>query len=172
VPGARPVEESNEMKAVIQRASAGSVRVEGGVVGSIGRGLVVLVGVARGDGEEDARWIAEKIAALRIFEDDEGKMNRSVTDVGGGVLLVSQFTLLADCRKGRRPSFVGAADPDDGRSLYRLVADALRARGLGVETGRFGEAMLVSIENDGPVTIILDSRDRSRPRRSHGGSGP
>lgn len=150
------------MKAVIQRAAGGSVRVDDQVVGEIGRGLVVLLGVARGDGEEEARWIAGKIAALRIFEDDEGKMNRSITDVGGGVLLVSQFTLLADCRKGRRPSFVDAADPSEGERLYELVRESLVSEGLTVEVGRFGERMRVSIENDGPVTIILDTRDRSR----------
>ena len=150
------------MRAVIQRVSEGSVRVDGQVVGSVGEGLVVLLGVARGDGDEEARWIAEKIAALRIFEDDEGKMNRSVEDVGGAVLLVSQFTLLADCRKGRRPSFIDAAEPSDGERLYGVVAGLLSSRGLPVETGVFGARMRVSIENDGPVTIILDSRDRSR----------
>lgn len=159
------------MRAVIQRVSEGSVRVDGDVVGSVGRGLVVLLGVARGDGDGEARWIAEKIAALRIFEDDEGKMNRSVEDVGGGVLLVSQFTLLADCRKGRRPSFVEAAEPSEGERLYESVRELLTSRGLPVGTGKFGERMRVSIENDGPVTIILDTRDRSRPPKS-GGGGP
>jgi len=159
------------MRAVIQRAAEGSVRVDGEVVGSIGRGLVVLLGVARGDGDEEARWIAEKIAALRIFEDGDGKMNRSVVDVGGAVLLVSQFTLLADCRKGRRPSFVDAAEPSEGERLYGVVGELLAAEGLPVETGRFGAMMRVSIENDGPVTIILDTRDRSRSSRAHDGSG-
>jgi D-tyrosyl-tRNA(Tyr) deacylase len=159
------------MRAVIQRVSEGSVRVDGEVVGSVGRGLVVLLGVARGDGDPEARWIAEKIAALRIFEDDEGKMNRSVEDVGGGVLLVSQFTLLADCRKGRRPSFVDAADPSEGERLYGVVREILASRGLPIGTGRFGEMMRVSIENDGPVTIILDTRDRSRSSKG-GGGGP
>jgi D-tyrosyl-tRNA(Tyr) deacylase len=148
------------MRAVIQRASAGSVRIGDEVVGSIGRGLVVLLGVARGDGDPEARWTAGKIAALRIFEDDDGKMNRSIMDVGGDVLLVSQFTLLADCRKGRRPSFVDAADSSEGRRLYELTRDALTLLGLRVATGRFGERMGVSIENDGPVTIILDTKDR------------
>ena len=157
------------MRAVIQRVSEGSVRVDGEVVGSVGQGLVVLLGVARGDGDPEARWIAEKIAALRIFEDDEGKMNRSVEDVGGGVLLVSQFTLLADCRKGRRPSFVDAADPSEGERLYGVVREHLASRGLPIGTGRFGERMRVSIENDGPVTIILDTRDRSRPSKGGGG---
>jgi D-tyrosyl-tRNA(Tyr) deacylase len=159
------------MRAVIQRGAGGSVSVDGEVVGAIDRGLVVLVGVARGDGDDEARWIAQKIAALRIFEDDEGKMNRSVADVGGGVLLISQFTLLADCRKGRRPSFVGAAEPSKGRRLYELVADEIRSAGLPVETGRFGARMRVSIENEGPVTIILDSSERGGPAPATGGSG-
>jgi len=120
------------MRAVIQRVSEGSVRVDGRVVGSVGQGLVVLLGVARGDGDDEARWIAEKIAALRIFEDDEGKMNRSIMDVGGAVLLVSQFTLLADCRKGRRPSFVDAADPAEGERLYGVVRELLASGGLPV----------------------------------------
>jgi D-tyrosyl-tRNA(Tyr) deacylase len=159
------------VRAVIQRAAEGSVRIDGEAVGAVGRGLVVLLGVARGDGDPEARWIAEKIAALRIFEDDEGKMNRSVLDVGGGVLLVSQFTLLADCRKGRRPSFVDAAEPSEGRRLYEVVRDMLVSRGLPVETGRFGERMTVSIENDGPVTIILDTRDRGAASRDRDGGG-
>jgi D-tyrosyl-tRNA(Tyr) deacylase len=159
------------MKAVIQRAAAGSVHIDGEVVGTIGRGLVVLLGVAQGDGDEEARWIAGKIAGLRIFEDDEDKMNLSAADVGGEVLLVSQFTLLADCRKGRRPSFVDAAEPSEGRRLYELVGELLVSEGIPVATGRFGARMRVSIENEGPVTIILDSRDRARPRRSAGGGG-
>jgi len=130
-------------------------------VGEIERGLVVLLGVADGDEDADAVWMADKIAALRIFEDGEGKMNLSVTDVGGSVLLISQFTLLASCRKGRRPSFVGAALPETGKRLYEEVGGLLRERGLPVETGRFGERMLVSIENEGPVTIVLDTREGS-----------
>lgn len=128
-------------------------------MGEIERGLVVLLGVADGDEDADAVWMADKIAALRIFEDGEGKMNLSVTDVGGSVLLISQFTLLASCRKGRRPSFVGAALPETGKRLYEEVGGLLRERGLPVETGRFGERMLVSIENEGPVTIVLDTRE-------------
>jgi D-tyrosyl-tRNA(Tyr) deacylase len=158
------------VKAVIQRAAAGRVRIDGEVVGEIGRGLVVLVGVARGDDDDEARWTGGKIARLRIFEDDEGKMNLSVKDVGGEVLLVSQFTLLADCRKGRRPSFVDAAEPSEGRRLYELVREELVSEGLRVATGRFGERMRVSIENDGPVTIILDSRERTRSAESGGGN--
>ncbi|MBD3347660.1 MAG: D-tyrosyl-tRNA(Tyr) deacylase [Candidatus Eisenbacteria bacterium] len=145
------------MRSVLQRASSARVTVDGRVVGEIGKGLAVLVGVADGDGEEDAAWTARKIAELRIFEDGDGKMNLSVEDVGGAALVVSQFTLLADCRKGRRPSFVGAADPDEGRRLYERVAALLEDRGLSVATGVFGARMLVEIENDGPVTIVLDS---------------
>lgn len=149
------------MKAVLQRAASGRVTVGGESVGEIERGLVVLLGVADGDEDADAVWMADKIAALRIFEDGEGKMNLSVTDVGGSVLLISQFTLLASCRKGRRPSFVGAALPETGKRLYEEVGGLLRERGLPVETGRFGERMLVSIENEGPVTIVLDTREGS-----------
>ena len=145
------------MKAVLQRAAHGRVTVDGRTIGEIERGLVVLLGVAEGDTDTEARWTAGKIAALRIFEDDDGKMNLSVTDVGGAILLVSQFTLLASCRKGRRPSFVGAARPDEGRRLYERVGELLRKEGLAVATGRFGERMVISIENEGPVTIILDT---------------
>jgi len=133
------------------------VTVDGETVGEIDRGLVVLLGVAAGDGDDEAGWMAGKIAALRIFDDDEGKMNLSVVDTGGGVLLISQFTLLASCRKGRRPSFTGAAHPDEGRRLYERVGEFLREEGLTVKTGRFGERMVVSIENEGPVTIVLDT---------------
>jgi D-tyrosyl-tRNA(Tyr) deacylase len=136
------------------------VTVEGQEVGAVGRGLVVLVGVAGGDEGADADWLARKTADLRIFDDGEGRMNRSLLDVGGGALVVSQFTLLADVRKGRRPSFTGAAPPDAGEALYERYAAALRDAGVEVATGRFGERMLVSIENDGPVTLILDSADR------------
>ncbi len=145
------------MKAVLQRASRGRVTVDGRTVGEIERGLVVLLGVAAGDTDAEARWMASKMAALRIFEDDDGKMNLSVADVGGAILLVSQFTLLASCRKGRRPSFVGAARPEEGRRLYERVGEFLRDEGLTVAAGRFGERMMVAIENEGPVTIILDT---------------
>jgi D-tyrosyl-tRNA(Tyr) deacylase len=148
------------MRAVLQRVRRACVIVEGGTVGAIERGLAVLVGVASGDTADDADWLARKTSELRIFEDDEGRMNRSVVDVGGGVLVVSQFTLLADCRKGRRPSFTDAAPPGVGEELYERYAAALSERGLAVATGRFGERMLVEIENDGPVTILLDSADR------------
>lgn len=158
------------MRAVIQRVTSGRVTVDGGTVGEIARGLVVLLGVADGDGEEEAEWTASKIATLRIFDDPVGKMNLSISDTGGSVLLISQFTLLASCRKGRRPSFTGAAEPGTGLALYERVAELLRAGGLPVETGRFGDRMLVSIENEGPVTIVLDSDERSDGGVEGGGS--
>jgi D-tyrosyl-tRNA(Tyr) deacylase len=127
------------------------------VVGRIGAGLVVLLGVAPGDGTAEVDWLAEKIAHLRIFEDDAGKMNRSAIDIGGAVLLVSQFTLYGNCKKGRRPSFVDAADPSVAEPLYRLMADRLQEKGLAVETGRFGARMAVSLVNDGPVTLIVET---------------
>lgn len=156
------------MKAVIQRVSSARVRSNGRPLGEIGPGLVVLLGIADGDGEDDLRWLATKTASLRIFEDSEGKMNLSVTEAGGAALVVSQFTLLADCRKGRRPSFVGAAAPERGRDLYERFVGLLREQGLHVETGSFGAKMLVSIDNDGPVTILLDSSEAGR-RRARGG---
>ncbi|MFH1690300.1 MAG: D-aminoacyl-tRNA deacylase [Candidatus Eisenbacteria bacterium] len=147
------------MRAVLQRAARGRVTVDGLTVGKIERGLVVLLGVAGGDGDDEARWMADKIVALRIFDDGAGKMNLSVKDVGGGVLLISQFTLLASCRKGRRPSFTGAAPPEEGRHLYERVGELLREEGLTVATGRFGERMMVSTDNEGPVTIVLDTSE-------------
>ena len=146
------------MRAVVQRVSRGEVRVGGAATGEVGRGLVVLLGVAAGDGDEDARWMADKVAQLRIFEDAEGKMNRSVEDVTGGVLVVSQFTLLGDARKGNRPSFVEAAPPEAANALYEKVCARLRERGLPVGTGLFRAHMDVELVNDGPVTILLDSR--------------
>jgi D-tyrosyl-tRNA(Tyr) deacylase len=146
------------MRSVVQRVARGAVRVDRQVVGEIGHGLLVLLGVAAGDTETDARWTADKLAQLRIFEDEAGKMNRSVQDVGGGVLLVSQFTLLGDARKGNRPSFVGAAPPEEANALYESVAALLRARGLPVAQGVFRAHMEVESVNDGPVTLILDSR--------------
>jgi len=153
------------MKAVIQRVAHANVAVDGETVGAIERGLLVLLGVAKGDTEEDARWLASKCAGLRIFEDAGGRMNDSVVESGGAVLLISQFTLLADCRKGRRPSFTGAEDPAVAEAMCDRFAGLLRDEGLTVETGRFGAKMAVSLLNDGPVTIILDSSDRARPRR-------
>jgi D-tyrosyl-tRNA(Tyr) deacylase len=147
------------MRAVIQRVSRASVEVEGRTVGEIQSGLVVLVGVAKGDSDRDAGYLADKIPALRIFSDESGKMNRSLAELGGGVLAVSQFTLLGDTRKGRRPGFDEAADPATARSLFERFVAALRATGnLRVETGLFGAHMKVELINDGPVTFILDSR--------------
>jgi D-tyrosyl-tRNA(Tyr) deacylase len=152
------------VRALLQRVSGGSVTVDGRTVGEISTGLVVLLGIAEGDGEEEARWLVRKMVELRIFEDEEGRMNLSLADVQGEVLLVSQFTLLADTRKGRRPSFTRAAPPDVGEALYRRTADLLREEGIEVATGEFGARMLVEIRNEGPVTILLDSNDRSRSR--------
>jgi len=146
------------MRAVVQRVSRAAVRVEGRVTGEVGRGLLVLLGVAAGDREEDARWMADKLAQLRIFADADGKMNRSVEDEGGGVLLVSQFTLLGDARKGNRPSFAGAAPPEEANALYERVRSALALRGLPVATGVFRARMEVELVNDGPVTLLVDSR--------------
>jgi len=144
------------MRVVLQRASSASVSIEGRVVGSIGRGFVVLVGFTAGDGDDHVAWMADKIAGLRLFSDDEGKMNLSLVDVDGAVLVVSQFTLYADARKGRRPSFVDAAPPEQAASLYESFVGALGARGLPVETGEFGALMAVELVNDGPVTLILE----------------
>ncbi len=153
------------MRAVLQRARWGRVRVGGAIVGEIGPGLVVLVGVRRGDTPEDAAYLAKKTANLRIFADESGKMNRSVKEVGGEVLAVSQFTLYAETRKGNRPSFTEAADPTLGRKLYELYVELLLKEGLHVESGVFGAMMEVELLNDGPVTILLDSAERNRPRR-------
>lgn len=147
------------MKAVIQRVTGASVEVDGKVVGQIGPGLVVLLGVAKGDQESDGRYLVDKIRTLRIFSDERGKMNRSLVDVGGPVLLVSQFTLLARTTDGRRPSFDEAAPPDEARRLYEQVAADLRAQGTMVETGIFAAHMTVTLVNDGPVTFTLDSRE-------------
>lgn len=146
------------MRAVIQRVSRASVVVDGKVEGQIGAGLLVLLGVAKGDGAPDVQYMVEKIATLRIFGDQQGKMNLSLGEVGGAVLIVSQFTLVGDTDKGRRPGFDKAAPPDTARTLYGQVVDGLKGRGLRVETGLFGARMRVSLENDGPVTFILDSR--------------
>ena len=145
------------MRAVIQRVSRAKVTVAGEVSGEIGRGLLVLLGVGKGDSPADADYLAEKTVGLRIFEDGEGKMNRSVAEAGGGVLVVSQFTLYGDVRKGRRPSFDGAAPPEIARELYEYFVARIRESGLRCETGRFQEMMDVELVNEGPVTILLDS---------------
>jgi len=145
------------MRAVVQRVSEASVSVGEEVVGEIGRGLLVLLGVGKGDREEDARSLAERIAHLRIFSDDQGKMNRSLLDVGGEALVVSQFTLYGDARGGRRPSFSQAAPAAEADRLYRVFIDRLAGLGLSVQEGRFGAMMAVRLTNDGPVTLLLDT---------------
>ena len=156
-------ERTYDMKAVIQRVNQASVTVNGEVVGRIGRGLVVLVGVANGDTVKDAAYLARKSVELRIFTDEASKFNLSALDVKGELLVISQFTLLADTKKGRRPSFVGAATPAEARALFEEFVSACRQSGLKVETGRFQEHMLVEIHNDGPVTIMMDSREKVVP---------
>jgi D-tyrosyl-tRNA(Tyr) deacylase len=146
------------MRAVVQRVSSAKVMVSGEIAGEIGRGLLVLVGVAAGDGPADAEYLAAKTRDLRVFPDDEGRMNRSVLEIGGALLVVSQFTLQADCRKGRRPSFDGAAPGPLARALYEDVVRRLRESGLQVSTGIFQADMEVHLVNDGPVTLLLDSR--------------
>ena len=147
------------MRALVQRVRFGAVRVEGRTVAEVGPGLVVLVGVRDGDTEEDARFLARKVAHLRIFPDEQGKLNRSVLETGGEVLSVSQFTLYGDCRKGNRPSFVAAAGPERAFSLYEAFNHALASHGVPVRTGVFGAVMVVEIHNDGPVTIWLDTAE-------------
>lgn len=146
------------MKAVIQRVTRASVEVEGRTVGTIGVGLLVLLGVAKGDGESDCRFMIEKLRGLRIFSDEAGKMNRSLVDVGGAILLVSQFTLLGNTRSGRRPGFDEAAPPEDAKRWYEEVMSGLKAQGTAVEAGVFAAYMKVELVNDGPVTFLLDSR--------------
>jgi D-tyrosyl-tRNA(Tyr) deacylase len=146
------------MRAVVQRVSRASVKVGGKVVGQIGLGLLVLLGVAQDDTDADADYLADKIAGLRIFEDADAKMNRALTDVGGAVLAVSQFTLFGDVRRGKRPSFDAAARPEQAMRLYENFVGRIRAAGLPCETGKFQEMMAVELVNDGPVTILLDSK--------------
>lgn len=147
------------MRVVVQRSKAAQVNVHGETVGQIDHGLLLLVGVTHEDCEQEAKMLAHKIAGLRIFEDEQGKMNLSVRDVGGKILSVSQFTLYGDCRKGRRPSFTHAARPEQALQLYEAFNGYLQAAGVEVETGKFGAMMDVSFTNDGPVTLILDSAD-------------
>ncbi len=146
------------MRAVVQRVSRAEVTIGGEVVGAVGRGLLVLVGAATDDGDDDCRTLVDKLVGLRIFPDDEGQMNRAVGDVGGGLLLVSQFTLLGDARKGRRPSFIQAMTPGPAEALYDRVVAIARESGLPIATGRFRADMQVSLVNDGPVTILLDTK--------------
>lgn len=145
------------MRAVVQRVKHSAVTVDNQVTGEINKGLMVLIGVKKGDTEKDAEYIAHKIAALRIFDDENGVMNVNIKDSGGDIMAVSQFTLLGDVRKGNRPSYFDAAGPDEANALYRLVIDKLKQDGLHVEEGIFQTEMLVDIANDGPVTILLDS---------------
>jgi D-tyrosyl-tRNA(Tyr) deacylase len=145
------------MRAVVQRVSRASVTIDGEVVGAVERGLLILLGVAPTDTAADARWLADKVVGLRIFSDDEGKMNRDVVEAGGEVLVVSQFTLYGDCRKGRRPSFIGAAPPHIAAPLYEAFVAAVRAQGVPAATGRFGAMMHVELVNDGPVTLLVDT---------------
>jgi D-aminoacyl-tRNA deacylase len=153
------------MKAVIQRVSSANVVVEGKTVGEIKRGFLVLLGVKRGDTQDDAAYLARKIAKLRVFNDEAGKMNLSLEQVDGAVLAVSQFTLYADTRDGNRPGFSQAASPDDGNRLYKTFCEMLRNENLEVQTGIFQTEMKVSLVNDGPVTIIIDSSERLKPTK-------
>jgi D-tyrosyl-tRNA(Tyr) deacylase len=148
------------MKALVQRVTTASVSVSGRVIGKIGQGLVVLLGIARADSEEDARYLANKIINLRIFADQASEIALSAREIEGEILVVSQFTLLADLRKGRRPSFTEAAPPDKAKELYQFFIDQVRSTGLKVETGVFQEHMLVEIHNDGPVTLMLESKSK------------
>lgn len=148
------------MKVVVQRAKNAKVLVENEVVGEIEYGLMILVGVTHGDSEEDIQYLADKIVNLRIFEDEEGKMNLSLLDVKGSILSVSQFTLYGDTRKGRRPSFINAAKPDIANTLYERLNEVIREKGVNVETGKFGAMMDVQFTNEGPVTLIIESESR------------
>jgi len=149
------------MRTVVQRVKESHVSVADEIVAQIGHGLLVLLGVAKGDTHKDAKYLADKISHLRIFEDDQGKMNRSLLETGGSMLVVSQFTLLGDCRKGRRPSFIQAARPEDADHLYKSFAGLVRGMGIDVKTGRFRTMMAVSLINDGPVTIVIESPNPS-----------
>ena len=153
------------MRALVQRVSEASVAVGDKVVGKTGHGLLVMLGISKDDGEDEARHIVGKTANLRIFNDEQGRFNRSALDTGAELLIVSQFTLYGDTRKGRRPSFVDAAPPDRARELFDYAGQLFRETGLTVQTGVFQAHMMVSLTNDGPVTIMLDSADRERPRR-------
>jgi D-aminoacyl-tRNA deacylase len=149
------------MKAVVQRVASASVSVAGHEVSRIGHGLLILLAVGSADSEEEARWTAEKCAELRIFQDEQGKMNRSLLEIGGSALVVSQFTLYGDCLRGRRPSFTGAAAPGRAEELFDVFCDFMRGTGAEVQTGVFGEKMLVAIQNDGPVTLIMERENKA-----------
>ena len=149
------------MRACVQRVSLARVRVDGEIVGEIGRGFMVLLGVAAGDGSAELRWMVDKVVGLRVFDDGEGKMNLALADVGGELLVVSQFTLLGDCRKGRRPSFISAAPPEMAERMYDEFVTAARAAGIRVATGKFRTHMEVELVNNGPVTLLLDSSDKA-----------
>ncbi len=150
------------MRAVVQRAARAAVAINGGETRSVGQSLVVFLGVTKGDGEAQSAFLAEKLSGLRVFSDQEDKMNLSLADVGGEALVISNFTLGSDCKKGRRPSFDLAAPPGEAEALYLSFVEALRARGVPVQTGEFGAQMRVSVENDGPVTLILDTERMGR----------
>lgn len=157
--GGRPLgggQQRGTVRVVVQRVTSASVRIDGRVTGAIERGLVVLVGFTAGDGPEQVTWMADKVVGLRVFADDQGKMNRSVEDVGGGVLVVSQFTLYGEVARGRRPSFIKAAPPEEAVPLYEAFVEALRANGVPVATGVFGAMMDVALVNEGPVTLVID----------------
>ena len=153
------------MRALIQRVARASATVQGEQVGVIGPGLVVLLGIGQRDGEEDAAYLADKVVNLRIFPDDQGRFDRTALETGADLLVVSQFTLYASTRKGRRPSFIEAAAPEKADPVFQKAVELFRRSGLTVETGRFQQHMLVEIHNDGPVTLMLDSEDRHQPRR-------
>jgi D-tyrosyl-tRNA(Tyr) deacylase len=144
------------VRVVVQRVARASVTVDGREVGAVERGLVVLVGIASGDGDEAVAWMADKVAGLRVFPDDDGKMNRSLLEIGGGALVVSQFTLYGDATRGRRPSFIEAAPPEAAEPIYQRFVEALRGRGVAVATGVFGATMAISLVNDGPVTLVIE----------------
>lgn len=150
------------MRLVVQRVCGARVTIDGNEVAAVNRGAVVLLGVARGDTDEDAAYLARKVSGLRMFDDDDGKLNNDIRDAGGAFLVVSQFTLYGDCRKGNRPSYIEAAAPGPGRDMYEAFVRHLRGQGHDVRTGRFQETMVVEIHNDGPVTLVIESRGRTR----------
>ena len=152
------------MKALIQRVRSASVSIDGKIVGSISEGLVVLIGIARNDGEDEVKWVVDKTLNLRLFSDEEGKFQYSASDVSGELLVISQFTLIANTRKGRRPSFIDAARPEHADPLFKSTLDQFRLSGLKVETGRFQAYMNVALDNDGPVTVMIDSEDMKSTR--------